>query len=179
MENDNVYDMSSFRSVWARVTAASEKGDEQETCPAENAAEETRGAEDAVDICEVLRGLIDEEYIDAMYYRKLAQRCRRQDFRTKLKRLSAEEMEHFRHLQAAYFIMTGDSCAPGKSCPVLGGVLSSLRLRVLKEREDSSKYIRLSGDADERSLRELLTRLAMSENEHAIVLEKMIAELMR
>lgn len=141
-----------FEDVWSRVTGE----------------KPLRGGGDA----ETLRRLMDGEAEDAARYDELARRSR--VAARELREMSADEREHFRHLQVEYYLLTGDSYLPPESCPLIKGVLGAMRAAYVGELKGAEEYMKAAGETERPELRELYEAHAGDERGHAATLRRII-----
>lgn len=136
--------------VWQRVLAAS--------------GEAPKPAYGSLTPARVLQ-LREDELRDAHTYRSLAGRAPR-DIRQSLLRLSEEERQHARRLEAVYYVMTGKRPAAGRQdTPKTGNLLEDLRSRYREETAGAAEYRRLAEQAD--SFAPLFRELGDDEERHA------------
>ena len=109
--------------------------------------------------------LQEDELRDAHTYRSLAGRAPR-DIRQSLLRLSEEERQHARRLEAVYYVMTGKRPAAGRQdTPKAGNLHEDLRSRYREETAGAAEYRRLAEQAD--SFAPLFRELGDDEERHA------------
>ncbi len=147
---------SDFEQVWSRVTGAPEDA----------------GAEDAA----VLRELIADEARDRALYLALARRVRAAS--AALTELAGDEREHFTALQTEYYLLTGETCTPPESCPMIHGALSALRGAHAGELAGAERYMRAAESAGDAARGELFRAHAADERRHAETLRRLIMRAM-
>ena len=139
--------------VWQRVLAAS--------------GEAPKPAYGSLTPARVLQ-LREDELRDAHTYRSLAGRAPR-DIRQSLLRLSEEERQHARQLEAVSYVMTGKRPAAGRpdapAVPNGGNLNEDLRSRYREETAGAAEYRRLAEQAD--SFAPLFRELGDDEERHA------------
>lgn len=160
MEEKTVFDLGGFDQVWRRVNGGA---------PSLPPQPQSTGAES-------LRSFIERAAEAAAFYTALAARSGGAS-RTLL-RLAAEEREHLRRLQVEYFLQNGDTCAPSRSCPMRGSVLSDLRKAYLGELANAERFRNAAQSAETAELAALYAELAKAETAHAAALRSLIAAAM-
>lgn len=119
--------------VWNRVMSASA---EAPCC--------SRPKEQMSLTCEQVMELLEEELADACTYRTLAMRVKR-PVRQTLLQLAAEEQEHYRMLEAVYYIMTGRRPCPDRpKAPCVACTNEELRKRYADEVKGGALYHKLA-----------------------------------
>lgn len=160
MAEKTVFDLGCFDQVWRRVNSGA---------PSLPPQPQSTGAES-------LRSFIERAAETAAFYTALAARSGAAS-RT-LQRLAAEEREHLRRLQVEYFLKNGDTCAPCRSCPVLGSVLGDLRKSYLGELANAERFRNAAQAAETEELAALYMELAKAETTHAATLRSLIVSAM-
>ena len=152
-----------MNEVWARETGAS---DGAAACRStENSAPEL--------IC---RFIGDAQRMAALYS-ALSKKCGAAG-NAVFRKLAADERRNVRHLQTAYFILTGDTCKISGSRAEVKSLLDALREAYLAESAGADAYRRSAIESSNGSITELFSMLADCESNHAAQLRKMISELM-
>ena len=152
MDADTMRGFEDFQRVWERVTVGeSEKKDARET----------------------LEGLMAAEERSAAFYEALSRRCL--SAAKELKRMAEEEREHLAALRVEYYLLTGDSYAPPESCPLVTGILASLRSAHEAEQRAEKSYAKAAEETDCQRLRDTYLRHAVAERSHAGTLRSLIA----
>lgn len=160
MEEKTVFDLGGFDQVWRRVNGGA---------PSLPPQPQSTGAA-------TLRSFIERASEAAAFYAALSARSGGA-MRT-LRRLAAEEREHLRRLQVEYFLKSGDTCAPGRSCPMRGSVLGDLRKAYLGELANAEQFRSAAQTAETPELAALYRELAEAEAAHAAALRGLIAAAM-
>lgn len=157
MENNILQDLKNFDNVWMRVSEyasdpvhMAEKGDEA-----------------------VLKAFIEDESKDLAFYIDLACKCRAPGS-VIIRGIAADERRHLKILQTEYFLLTGDSCVPSRSCPYTDGVLSALRKAYIHETEENKEYLKASEETKNPRLGALYEELAADEKRHLDRIRKLI-----
>lgn len=152
----DVYDTLAVQKVWQRVGLAQK----EKTCQGTLTGE-------------LLQKLIAQEWADCRTYHALAasaQGCTA----AALRRISQQEADHARQLQAVYFILTGKQaprcCAARKK---LCCNIAILRQRVGDEQEGAQTYHQIADQAGPYAM--LFSCLARDEESHAAVLLRLLA----
>lgn len=81
-------------------------------------------------------------------------------------------------MQLEYFLQTGDTLSPCRSCPVRGSVLGDLRKAYLGEQRNAEHYRNAVQTEENAALAALYTELAEAETAHAAALRNLIAAAM-
>ena len=125
------------------------------------------------DDAQMLRRLIEQTAEAAAFEQSLARRCA--GAARRLRALADETCARLRRLQAAYFLQTGDTLAPGRSCPVAGSVLGDLRRACLSAQERAACARDAAGCTRSEPLAALFADLAEEETMHSEALRALIA----
>lgn len=142
------------QEVWNRVMAASA---EAPCCP--------RPKEQMKLTCQQVMELLEDELADACTYRTLAMRVKK-SVRQTLLQLAMEEQEHYRKLEAVYYIMTGRRPCPDRpKAPCVACTNEELRKRYEGEIAGAERYHHLAECAG--SFAPVFHCLGHSEERHA------------
>jgi rubrerythrin len=160
MDKDILQGLKNFDRVWSRVSDAA-AGREHSSHMTSNSDAET------------LKTFIEDESKDYAFYIDLAGKCRASG-RTAIMRIASDERRHSKMLQTEYFLLTGDSCVPSRSCPYTDGVLSALRRAYMNEVEGSRKYKKAAQETKIPKLAELYSALSEEEKRHSEVIRELI-----
>lgn len=155
---DEAYDSEKFNEVWSRVT-----GDTPESS-GDPGEKELAG----------LRGFMDGEYSDSMFYKKLASCLSGREAKRFFAGLAADEHCHFKKLQTAYFLMTGDTYMPENKNVQITSILTALYTRFKEETEGAEAYAAAAGNTENARLKCLYTAFSADEARHACGIEKLI-----
>jgi rubrerythrin len=160
MDKDILQSLNNFDRVWMRVSEyASDPDYSTHETPSNDA--------------ETLRSFIEGESKDLAFYMDLAGKCRTPG-RTVINEIASDERRHLKKLQTEYFLLTGDSSVPRRSCPYTDGILSALRRAYIHETEGYSQYIKAAGETKIPRLEALYTELAADEKRHSEKIRKLI-----
>ncbi|HHU23344.1 MAG TPA: hypothetical protein GXZ52_08045 [Clostridiales bacterium] len=159
--------LENFEKVWQRVRG-------EKAAPRPEPEKKFRPQHKNLD-AERLELFMENENKAVAFYSELAKKCRGWS-REILMGILADERSHLKKLQLEYFLLTGDSYAPPRACPNVGGILSSLRLAYLDERKANESYAEAGKETENRDLAALFIQLAADEAGHGEKLRCMIEQ---
>lgn len=121
---------------------------------------------------ELLRGFLHDELGDAQTYRCLAPLAPTAEGRRIMRMLAGEEAEHARRLQAAYFLLTGETYSVTVVLPPQPRLpwRDRLRRRYHEETCSAARYARAAEDTRDVCLARLFRSLSDDEYRHAELL---------
>ena len=155
--------LNGFDAVWDRVLCA-------DGSPAQGNTPETE---------EMRMGrFMDGEAQSEAAYRMLCRRWQQNRCGAVFSRIAREEAEHMTRLQAAYYLVTGDSYTPKKPEPVETSLPEALRAMWLGENAAASAYRTAAETAENPAIAEMYRCLAEDEARHAMDLFTMIRAFM-
>lgn len=163
---------SNFNRVWERVRAARSERLMQPERP-------YTGKAAPLNMKSALEGFIENEVSDSGYYSALASKTTQLKARRLFMRLSAEEKNHARQLQTAYFLLSGNSYAvkrPAKTPP--RSMLEALRQRYSAENEGAAAYLSAAERTDNSELKQFFSELARDEKRHAAEIKRLVESSM-
>ena len=170
MEDKN--SMELINRAWARVSAVDE---DPAPHPHHAAAESCSPTPDA----EVLREFIKDELCDAAYYDILACRTSFQKARNIFRCAAADERSHAKKLQAEYFILTCDTCAPPRPALCVPATLCALRDRYQSEKKGAQEYMAAAAETSNAALADLYACFAQDEARHSEEMKALILCMLR
>ena len=142
-------------AVWQRVMAASAEAPD---------CTPTVRSDDGLTQTKILE-LLERELLDACTYRTLAGRMGKQA-RCGLQQLAREEQQHYKKLEAIYYLMTGSRPCPDRpKAPCVACTSEELRNRYRQEVAGAEAYHGLAEKAG--SFAELFHGLSRAEERHA------------
>lgn len=162
--NSSSYEKDNFEEIWRRVAVTDQKETSAPAAPRDESAE--------------LAAFMDEEATDAAQYAALASMCRDAAVSKVLHGISAEEREHVKRLQTAYFLIKGDTYVPiRKPFPTPRSMLGALRARYWEELQGETNY-RAAAKAAKSVSAGLYESLADDEHDHAARLAVLIQHML-
>lgn len=127
---------------------------------------------------ELIQGFVREELADAQTYRYLAGQSPTQEGRRLMQRLAAEETAHVKTLQAAYFLLTGETYRVTVVLPPQPRLpwIDRLREQYHASSRDGAAYERAAEETRDKSLRQMFEQLSKDEYRHAELLRGLIGK---
>ena len=125
---------------------------------------------------ELLQGFLREELADAQTYRYLAGQSPTAEGRRLMQRLAADETAHVKTLQAAYFLLTGETYRVTVVLPPQPRLLWRDRLREQYQASsrDGAAYEHAAEETRDKCLRQMFEQLSKDEYRHAELLRGLI-----
>ncbi len=162
-----------LEKVWKRV-AYEEPVASDVFMPAPDAPSKPASKPVAPDWEKQILAFIADEYADARYYHRMAQRY--QACSPVFSTIGAEELRHAKRLSTLLFLRAGIRIpASKKQCPIqLPDYCDALRIRILAEQEGAVAYQAAGEQAPDETLRQLYIELAEDEREHARTLQTLL-----
>ena len=179
-------DYRRYDRIWQRVSPeltpypearAAQNGTAAEQNPAQPPPAQLPAQPDAVPgTAELLQGFLREELADAQTYRYLAGQSPTQEGRRLMRRLAADEAAHVKSLQAAYFLLTGETYRVTVVLPPQPRLPWRERLREQyhASSRDGAAYERAAEETRDVCLRRMFEQLSKDEYRHAELLRGMI-----
>jgi len=126
---------------------------------------------------DVIRGFAESEAADRQFYLALARRMRTQAAARLLRRIAAEEGEHFKKLQAVYYLITGECMTLDRRITLTESRNGCAALRQAYHEEACAgfNYLRAADAAGDVCLQELFHEMGEDENRHARQLLQLLA----
>ena len=150
-------------AVWKRVMAMSSEAPETQPPRPAQKPQQAKGL-----MPEQVMELLKDELADACTYQTLAAKARGEARRC-LQRLSMEERQHYRKLEAVYYLMTGQRPCPDRpKAPCVACLNEELRKRYEEELAGAARYDRLAQTAG--SFSTVFHCLSHAEERHAQVI---------
>ena len=125
---------------------------------------------------ELLQGFLREELAEAQTYRYLAGQSPAPEGRRLMRRLGVDETAHVKTLQAAYFLLTGETYRVTVVLPPQPRLpwRDRLREQYHASSRDGAAYERAAEETQDKCLRQMFGQLAKDEYRHAELLRGLL-----
>lgn len=151
--------LDGFETVWGRVM-------------------QDKAQEKPMDETARLRLFMDKEAEASAIYQALAGKCTLRKNAAVFMTISCDEQKHLKMLQAAYFLLTGDSYRPKRPMVRKQGMLTMLRERHSSEIQSAEGYEQAGMDTRIPNLAQIFKSIAPDERRHIKTIEEMISRVM-